>query len=380
MSVIIDGTTGIDTPAVTTDSFTANTLNSTTQVVNGITVGKGGGAVSTNTAVGDSALASNTSGSLNTAVGLGTLGVNTTGLRNLAVGVNALGTNTSGSYSTALGQGALQSNTTASNNTAVGYQAGYSNTTGTGGNVLVGYQAGYTNSTGAYNTIVGITAGANLTSSNNTMIGVGAGLYVTSGAKNTILGGYNGNQGGLDIRTASNYIVLSDGDGNPRAYCNNAGGWVIKTGADNLTLQCDAAVGAGLVTAESFKNAAGSYVGAIYINSTSTQFATSSDYRLKENIAPMVGALDKVNRLKPCTYSWKSNGTTGQGFIAHELQEVCPDAVYGEKDAINEDGSVKPQQIDTSFLVATLTAAIQELNAKVEAQALEIATLKGTTA
>jgi hypothetical protein len=100
---------------------------------------------------------------------------------------------------------------------------------------------------------------------------------------------------------------------------------------------------------------------------TAVAYNTSSDYRLKENIQPMTGALAKVAALKPCTYKWKSDGSDGQGFIAHELQEVCPDAVTGEKDAVNEDGSIKPQGIDTSFLVATLTAAIQELKAEFDA-------------
>jgi hypothetical protein len=120
----------------------------------------------------------------------------------------------------------------------------------------------------------------------------------------------------------------------------------------------------------------GSRVGRIETTASATSYVTSSDYRLKENISPMTGALSKVAQLKPCTYTWKSTGYAGQGFIAHELAEVIPDAVSGNKDAINEDGSIDPQGIDTSFLVATLTAAIQELNAKVEAQAAEIALLK----
>jgi len=121
----------------------------------------------------------------------------------------------------------------------------------------------------------------------------------------------------------------------------------------------------------------GSQCGYILSASTnSTSYVTSSDYRLKEDIAPMTGALNKVSQLKPVTYKWKSDGTTSQGFIAHELQEVVPEAVAGVKDAVNEDGSIKPQGIDTSFLVATLTAAIQELNAKVEAQATTIAELQ----
>jgi hypothetical protein len=104
----------------------------------------------------------------------------------------------------------------------------------------------------------------------------------------------------------------------------------------------------------------GSSVGDITNTSTATAYNTSSDYRLKDNIAPMVGALQTVAQLKPVTYKWKIDGSDGQGFIAHELQAVVPDCVHGEKDAVNEDGSIKAQGIDTSFLVATLTAAIQE--------------------
>jgi hypothetical protein len=112
-----------------------------------------------------------------------------------------------------------------------------------------------------------------------------------------------------------------------------------------------------------FLNSSGVASGYISQAASSVSYVTSSDYRLKENIAPMTGALSKVALLKPCTYTWKVDGSDGQGFIAHELAEVCPDAVSGEKDAVNEDGSIKPQGIDTSFLVATLTAAIQEQQA-----------------
>jgi hypothetical protein len=120
---------------------------------------------------------------------------------------------------------------------------------------------------------------------------------------------------------------------------------------------------------------AGNIVGSVQTSLSATSFVTSSDYRLKENIAPMIGALAKVALLKPVTYDWKTGGSS-QGFIAHELQEVIPEAVAGEKDAVNEDGSIKAQGIDTSFLVATLTAAIQELKATVDAQAARIAALE----
>ena len=112
---------------------------------------------------------------------------------------------------------------------------------------------------------------------------------------------------------------------------------------------------------------AGTINGTISTNGTNVTYGTSSDYRLKENVAPMTGALETVAQLKPVTYDWISDKTKGQGFIAHELQAVVPDCVTGEKDAVDAEGNPKYQGIDTSFLVATLTAAIQELNAKVTA-------------
>jgi len=108
--------------------------------------------------------------------------------------------------------------------------------------------------------------------------------------------------------------------------------------------------------------AAGTFttVGSIQTTASATSYNTSSDYRLKENIVPMTGALDKVSQLKPVTYKWKIDGSNGQGFIAHELAEVIPDCVSGEKDAVDDEGNPSYQGVDTSFLVATLTAAIQE--------------------
>jgi hypothetical protein len=110
-----------------------------------------------------------------------------------------------------------------------------------------------------------------------------------------------------------------------------------------------------------------SVVGSIYAATSSTSYNTSSDYRLKNTVEPMTGALEKVALLKPCTYKWNVDGSDGEGFIAHELAEVCPQAVVGQKDAVDEDGNPKYQGIDTSFLVATLTAAIQELKAEFDA-------------
>jgi hypothetical protein len=121
----------------------------------------------------------------------------------------------------------------------------------------------------------------------------------------------------------------------------------------------------------------GTTIGTITGNATNTAYNTSSDYRLKENVQPMVGALEKVSQLKPVTYAWKVDGSDGQGFIAHELQAIVPHCVTGEKDAVDKDGKPKYQGIDTSFLVATLTAAIQELKAIIDTQQIQINSLLG---
>ena len=118
-------------------------------------------------------------------------------------------------------------------------------------------------------------------------------------------------------------------------------------------------------------------VGTVSTNGSSTSYNTTSDYRLKENITPMTGALATVSQLKPVTYRWKSTGKESQGFIAHELQAVVPDCVNGEKDAVDEEGNPVYQGVDTSFLVATLTAAIQELKAELDATKAEVQALKG---
>jgi hypothetical protein len=120
----------------------------------------------------------------------------------------------------------------------------------------------------------------------------------------------------------------------------------------------------------------GNGVGNISVTGSATAFNTSSDYRLKENIAPMVGALAKVVQLKPVTYKWKVDGSDGQGFIAHELDEVVPGCVTGVKDAVDANGNPEYQGIDTSFLVATLTAAIQEQQALITSLTSRIAALE----
>jgi len=108
-------------------------------------------------------------------------------------------------------------------------------------------------------------------------------------------------------------------------------------------------------------------VGSISTEGSSTSFNTSSDYRLKENVVPMEGALDRVDALNPSRFNFISDPEkTVDGFLAHEVAEVIPEAISGEKDAVDEEGNPIYQGIDQSKLVPLLTAAIQELNAKIQ--------------
>jgi hypothetical protein len=111
----------------------------------------------------------------------------------------------------------------------------------------------------------------------------------------------------------------------------------------------------------------GGNVGTITTNGTTTSYNTTSDYRLKHDVKPMVSGLSTVSALKPCIYKWNANNSYGEGFIAHELQAIIPEAVSGEKDAINKDGSIKSQGVDYSKIVVHLVAAIQELKAEFDA-------------
>ena len=133
-------------------------------------------------------------------------------------------------------------------------------------------------------------------------------------------------------------------------------------------------------TTMQFLNSSGTAVGTVTQTASATAYNTSSDYRLKENIASMTGALARIALLKPVTYKWKVDGSDGEGFIAHELAEVVPDCVYGEKDAVDAEGKPVHQGIDTSFLVATLTAAIQEQQALIIQLQADVATLKALSA
>jgi hypothetical protein len=123
-------------------------------------------------------------------------------------------------------------------------------------------------------------------------------------------------------------------------------------------------------------NTSGTYIGGISCTSTATSFPTSSDYRLKQNIQPLVNAAALLVQIKPSVFEFKQDpGTQVQGFIAHELQEVVPLAVIGEKDAKDVNGNPMYQGVDAAKLVPLLTAALQEAIVKIEALEVKVAAL-----
>ena len=412
---LLNNTTGTNNSAVGMQTLKTNTTGTDNSAF-GLRALQGNTTGSFNTGIGDQSLYNNTTASSNTAVGYqaaysNTTGVvtavgrqalysNTTGICNTAVGGTysanpPLYANTTGNYNSAFGEGALAANTTASNNTAVGYQAGYSNVTGAL-NTYLGKVAGY-NATGNGNTLLGEEAGYNLTTGNrNTFVGAAyagtgaSGYYITTGSSNTILGAYNGNQGGLDIRTSSNYIVLSDGDGNPRGGWDN-NGYFYPTGAsgswntpsstvNGFVIQAQygalSSVPSGNVNMVWYKVASagqpdyqrfvvgGSQYGAISWNGTTgTLYTTTSDQRVKENIVDANSALEKINSIKVRSFNFKSdNSHVDFGVIAQELYEVAPECVAKGD---NKEEIEQTWGVDTSVLVPAMLKAIQELTAEV---------------
>jgi len=112
---------------------------------------------------------------------------------------------------------------------------------------------------------------------------------------------------------------------------------------------------------------ASNVVGSISVTSSATAYNTSSDYRLKENVVDMTGALDRVAQLKPSRFNFIADANkVVDGFLAHEVQSIVPEAITGTKDAVDDEGNPDYQGIDQSKLVPLLVGAIQELRAEIE--------------
>jgi hypothetical protein len=287
--------------------------------IEGLTVGRGAGAVSTNTAVGSNALAANSTGAEVTAIGRSALAANTVSY-GTAVGANALTANTTGAANSAFGAYALASNTTGSGNcafSALGF--GLSDS------------ALQANTTGNYNSAFGLGALSATTDSNNTGVGFQAGYGLTTGSSNTYIG-YLATQSGVAV---TNEIVV---------------------GA-NIT-------GKGSNTAF-IGGTSGAYNGA-----NSATWSIISDERIKKNIVDVASGLDKILALRSVEFEYKENDKHDVGFISQEYQLVFPSQVIthaaneAQKQWVDDDGMV--MGINQN-LVPYLVKAIQELKAEFDA-------------
>jgi hypothetical protein len=126
-----------------------------------------------------------------------------------------------------------------------------------------------------------------------------------------------------------------------------------------------------------FNNGNGN-VGYILTDGSSTTYSTSSDYRLKENVVLLTGAIDRLQQIPVHRFNFIADpDKTVDGFLAHEAQEIVPECVTGEKDAVDDDGNPVYQGIDQSKLVPLLTAALQEAIGRIETLEAEVSALKG---
>jgi uncharacterized coiled-coil protein SlyX len=305
-----------------------------------------------NTAFGAAALLFNTTGEGNTATGVAALLNNTTGTGNTANGYQALVSNTTGGFNTAVGLTALFSNTTGGGNTANGESALYNNTTGNN-NTATGDAALFSNTEGTDNTATGIGAlYNNTTGTGSTAIGSSALVNNTTGIHNTALGV----GAGSSVTTASNVIAI----GHPGANVDNSSYIgniysniqpVLGTDPDYVTIGSDGRLGRSNLN--------------------------GSSRRFKHDIKPIDNASEVIFGLKPVSFRYNKEYDAMQrpsfGLIAEEVAEVAPDLVGRNKKG--EPESVRYEQINAMLLNEFLKE-----NKRVQAQQETISELKSTVA
>ena len=170
--------------------------------------------------------------------------------------------------------------------------------------------------------------------------------------------------------------MLSDGDGNPKVHVTSNGNlWVARDGSGagintdiNINHKAGSGVGSSFIV---FRYGANVQIGDVYQASTSSVgYATSSDYRLKENVVALSDATTRLKQLSPKRFSWIDDGLSfanTDGFIAHEVMGIVPEAVRGTHNEVDADGNPVYQGIDQSKLVPLLVKTIQELEARITA-------------
>jgi hypothetical protein len=346
-----------------------------------------------NTATGLRALFSDTNGGFNTATGVYSLYGNTSGFFNCAVGAYSLANNISGSNNTANGYAALYRNT-ADHNTATGFAALYRNTIGDN-NTATGYQALFSNTTGTDNTANG----------NQALVNNSTGNYNTANGAEALFDNSTG-----DYNTANGFQALANnltGNGNTAtgvdALVSNS------TGSSNTAL--GAAAGQGVISASNVicigadvhgANVSNScFIGGIFgqtssggtgvfINSDGKLGTTTSSRRFKEEIKPMEQASEALYALKPVTFRYKKaidpRGIPQFGLVAEDVEAVNPDLVVRDKEgkantvryeAVNamllneflkEHRKVREQDATITELKKDFQATVAELNARLKEQ------------
>jgi hypothetical protein len=282
-----------------------------------------------NTATGFSSLYSNTTGENNTAAGYESLYYNSTGSSNTGIGYSALHANTTGSYNTASGYGALSYNSTADYNTASGYQA--LNTNNGQSNTAAGYQALYSNTSGGDNTASGVHAlGSNTSGSNNLAEGWHAGSNLTTGSNNIDIGN-------VGVAAESGAIRVGTSGTQTKAYIAGIYGTSVSGNA-------------------------------VVVSSSGQLGVVVSSERFKTDIAPMALDPTKLQALRPVTFHLKTDpqGAVQYGLIAEEVAKVYPELVIR-----NETGRIDGVRYDE--LAPMLLNEVQEQQKVLAAQSANIA-------
>lgn len=217
-------------------------------------------------------------------------------------------------------------------------------------------------------------------------------LFVGSSA----YAGVIGNDGAYPLQFATNNNVRAtiDSSGNvlvgttntagiPIGNSTNVGGYFSSSGAVLVQQNSDSNIYLSKASGYSYNGFVRFFVtgverGTITTNGSSISYNTTSDYRLKENVVDLTSATERLKQLSPKRFNFIADAdTTVDGFLAHEVQSVVPEAINGEKDGVDNDGNPKYQGIDQSKLVPLLTASLKEAIAKIEELETRIATLEG---
>ena len=359
---------------------------------------------SANTAVGWYSLFSNTYRSFNTALGAGTLVLNNGGEQNTATGAAALLLNTTGSFNTANGALSLLNNTEGVANTAIGNSALYNNTTG-GNNTAIGDSALFSNTTSGANTAIGNSAlASNTTGSENTATGISALSGNTTGYRNTANGrsALAFNTTGF-LNTATGYQALLINTGNGNTALGYLAGSNLTTGDDNICIGNVGVAGDGgtIRIGESFIGA--TYIAgisgqtapggaAVFVNGDGKLGTSTSSARFKDEIKPMAEASEALFALQPVTFRYKKEidpqGIPQFGLVAEEVEKVNPDLIIRDQEGTPH--TVRYEQINAMLLneflkehrkneeqeatiarlekqVEALTAGLQKVSAELEA-------------